>query len=225
MGYLKQTHSLILLVSFFVASILLVMFSSVDIVISNFFYQDGFYLKNTWPVKGLYKSVGPMITLSMLTVIVLWLINKYKGTNILSIDGKKTAFLALVLALGAGLIVNVLFKEQFGRARPRQVIEFNGDKQFTPAFVISDQCERNCSFSSGHGAGAFFTLALALLFKHRRRALSIAFIYGAGVSVARGAAGGHFFSDNITSFFVMAIMTDALYYLFFIRQKELDTPN
>ena len=225
MGYLKQIHSQFLLVSFILISILLVAFSNVDIFVSSFFFSEDlakFSLNKAWWVKAFYKSVGPVIGLSCLSILILWQINKYKGTNFLSIDGKKVTFILLALVLGAGLIVNVLFKEQFGRARPRDVEEFNGIKQFTPAFVITDQCERNCSFSSGHGAGAYFTLALALLFRNKKRALTLAFVYGTGVSIARIAAGGHFFSDNIVSFFVMAIMTDALYYLFYIRDPSLN---
>lgn len=219
MDYFRQKHSLILLIGFALAAFLVIYFPQVDLMISNFFYSDGFQLKNNWLVNFLYKSVGPFLILSVLSIIAIWLHNKYKGSQILSIDGKKVGFLILVLAVGAGIIVNALFKEQFGRARPRDVMEFNGSKQFTPAFVITDQCESNCSFSSGHGAGAFFALALALLFQNRKRALTIAFIYGASVSVARAAAGGHFFSDNLISFFVMAITTDLLYYLFYKREK------
>lgn len=217
MGYLKQAHSRVLLISAVIFSVSLFLFSRIDIEISKLFFLKGFYLKDSWWVTGLYKSVGPFIIVSILMLVCVWLFNLFKKKNILAINNKKIVFLMLVLIIGSGLIVNVVFKEGFGRARPRDVVEFNGTHQFTPAFIICEQCEHNCSFSSGHGAGAFFALALALLFKRRKRALAIAFLYGAAVSLARIVAGGHFFSDNLVSFFVMAITTDVLYYLMFRR--------
>ena len=223
MGYLKQKHSQCLWVNFILISALLIIFSNIDITVSRFYFSeesDEFYLKHTWWVKLLYKSCAPVILFSLLSLLILWQINKCKGTNYLSIDGKKVMFVFVVLVLGAGIIVNALFKDQFGRARPRDVIEFNGSKQFTPAFMVTDQCDRNCSFSSGHGAGAYFTLALAMLFRNKKRALALAFTFGTSVSLARIVAGGHFFSDNVVSFFVMAIMTDALYYIFYLRDQE-----
>ena len=60
-----------------------------------------------------------------------------------------------MLVLGAGLVVNGILKDDFGRARPRDIEAFGGSSQFTPAFVVSHECDRNCSFSSGDGAGAF----------------------------------------------------------------------
>jgi len=192
-----------------------------DIQISSLFYDNGFYLKGTWWETLLYKSVKPVLIISLLTVMTLWLVNRYMNKNIWAIDGAKTLYLILVLVIGSGIIVNVIFKNNFGRARPSDIIEFNGDKKFTPAFVISRECDTNCSFSSGHGSAAFFTMALALLFKHRRKALVIAFIYGCLVSFSRIVSGRHFFSDNVVSFFIIAILTDALYYLYFIDKLKL----
>jgi lipid A 4'-phosphatase len=220
MNYIKQKHTQILFLCFFISSIIFIAFSSIDIQISNMFYDNGFYLKGSWWERLLYKSVKPFLTISIITVIGLWLVNKYMNKKIFAIDGKKTLFLILVLVLGSGLIVNAIFKDNFGRARPRDIVEFNGTKEFQPAFVISQECDRNCSFSSGHGSGAFFFIALALFFKRRKSALLIAFVYGSLVSLARISAGGHFFSDNVVSFFIMAITTDVLFYYLFLYQKQ-----
>jgi len=223
MNYIKQAHSQILLICFIISSLIFISFPSIDIQISGMFFNNGFYLKGSWWEQFLYNSVKPFLTASILSVIGLWLINKYMNKNIFLINGKKTLFIILVLVIGSGLIVNAIFKDNFGRPRPRDIIEFNGIKEFQPAFSISNECDKNCSFSSGHGSAAFFTLALALLFKHRKRALLLAFVYGSLVSLARISAGGHFFSDNVVSFFVMAITTDVLYYLFFSRHTSNST--
>lgn len=222
MNYLKQTHTQILLICFFISSIIFLQYSSLDIQISRVFFDSGFYLKGSWWEAILYKSVKPFLIISLIGVIFLWQFNKRQNKNIFAINGKKVGFLFLVLVIGSGIIVNAIFKNQFGRPRPVNITEFNGTQHFTPAFIISNGCEKNCSFSSGHGSAAFFALALALFFKYRKTALTIAFIYGCLVSFARIAAGGHFFSDNVVSFFIMAITTDLLYYLFFIRPKNID---
>ena len=218
MNYFKQLHSQALFILFLLLSTVFIIFPEIDIYVTSLLYNDGFYLKNTWWENFLYDSVKPFLLMTVFTVIFLWLYNKFSNKNLLSINGKKTLFLILVLVIGAGVIVNTIFKDNFGRARPRDIVEFNGTKEFSPAFIISQECHKNCSFSSGHGSGAFFTLALAIFFKYRKSALLVAFIYGSAVSFARIAVGGHFLSDNVVSFFVMAITTDILYYNFYIRK-------
>ena len=61
-------------------------------------------------------------------------------------------FLAAMLAIGPGLVANVILKDNWGRARPRQVVEFGGTKQFTPPLVPVRECVRNCSFVSGEAS-------------------------------------------------------------------------
>ena len=215
-GFLKQKHSQLIIALFVLSAFVFLNWPEVDIYVSSLFFKDGFYLKHAWFVNLFYKSVGPVLIILLGGAIGFWIFNRVKGRNVLGINNLKMTYLILVLAVGSGLVVNLLFKEEFGRARPRDVVEFQGDKQFTPAFVISDQCERNCSFSSGHGSAAFFTMAFAFLFRNRRKLLALTFTYGCLVSSARIMAGGHFFSDNVISFFVMALTIDAFYYYFFI---------
>lgn len=205
------------------ASILLILFPQVDLHITGLFYspEQGFYMKDAWWVTLLYNSVPFLLKTIVLTVLALYLFNKIFHRNILHVDGKVTAFLLLVLLLGPGLIVNSAFKNHFGRARPLTTIEFGGDKTFTPAFVISDQCNKNCSFSSGHAAGAFFMLALAFLAPRKRELwIAVATLYGFSVGVARIAAGGHFFSDVFISYFVVLLVTQLGYELIIRRNHS-----
>jgi len=110
--------------------------------------------------------------------------------------------LLVVLAIGPGLVVNGILKEHWGRARPRDVTEFGGDRRFTPAFVISDQCERNCSFTAGHPSAGFALAALGYAYASRRKrwqVIAAATGFGLIVGLARVAAGGHFLSDVLFS--------------------------
>lgn len=194
------------------STIVIIAFPKLDILIAKLFYNNGFFLKDSLWVQFLYHSVPLFSALSILSLLLIWIINRTLANGRLYVTGRHFVFAFLVFGIGSGLIVNTLLKGNFGRARPRDIVEFNGTKQFSPAFVISDQVGKNSSFSSGHAAAAFFSLVLACFFRRKKRAFAVAMIYGGAVSLARMAAGGHFFSDNLVSFFIMAITTDLLYY-------------
>ena len=53
--------------------------------------------------------------------------------NLCGIDGRRVLFVILVLVIGAGLIVNVILKDNFGRARPAGNRGIWRNRQFTPA--------------------------------------------------------------------------------------------
>jgi lipid A 4'-phosphatase len=65
------------------------------------------------------------------------------------ISGRGAVFLIATLALGPGLLVNVLLKEYWGRPRPIDVTEFGGQQQFVPWWSTKGECQSNCSFVSG----------------------------------------------------------------------------
>ena len=96
--------------------------------------------------------------------------------------------------IGPGLLVNEVFKAESGRARPATVQQFEGTRQFTPAFEPSDQCSSNCSFVSGHAAMGFFFLAFAWVLRDRRWLYWGAAI-GLLVGLGRMMQGAHFLSD------------------------------
>jgi lipid A 4'-phosphatase len=106
------------------------------------------------------------------------------------------AFVVLAGALGPGLLVNSGFKDNWQRARPYQVQPFGGTQQFTRAAVMTDQCDNNCSFVSGHVACGFF-LASIMLVQRRRQWMwgAIGVAGGLVIGFARMADGAHWLSD------------------------------
>ena len=106
------------------------------------------------------------------------------------------AFIVLAGALGPGLVVNSGFKDTWQRARPYQVQAFGGTQQFTRAAVITDQCNSNCSFVSGHVACGFF-LASLMLVDRKRRVLwgATGVVAGLTIGFARMSDGAHWLSD------------------------------
>lgn len=123
-------------------------------------------------------------------------------------------YLLLALALGPGLVVNTVFKDHWGRARPTQIVEFGGTQKFTPVFVPADQCTTNCSFPAGDPAVGFFLISAALLvpgLATRRWAIAGAVVVGAALGLMRIAQGGHFLSDVVASGFLVTGLSWLLY--------------
>ena len=123
-------------------------------------------------------------------------------------------YLLLALALGPGLLVNTVFKDHWGRARPAQIVEFGGTQKFTPAFVPANQCVTNCSFPAGDPAVGFFLVSAALLVPGtgmRRWAITGAVAVGVALGLVRIAQGGHFLSDVVASGFLVTGLSWLLY--------------
>jgi lipid A 4'-phosphatase len=220
MAYLKKGRSQIILACFLLFSLVVVMFPAIDIGVSRLFYHGGFP-RDQWWQSLLHDSLNWFLSVSLGSVVVVYALNKILKRNFFNVDGRRVIYLFAVLIIGAGLIVNWTLKDNFGRARPRDVAEFGGHKVFTPAFVISHECRTNCSFSSGDAAGGFFSLALVFALARRSR---VALVAGVAVglieSMARISSGAHFFSDTGVSFFVMLITADVLYFYIVMTAAE-----
>ena len=106
------------------------------------------------------------------------------------------AFFVLSGAIGPGLVVNAGFKENWQRARPYQVQEFGGAQHFTRALVMTNQCNNNCSFVSGHVACGFFLASLLLIDRKRKFFWGLSGIAaGFTIGFARMADSAHWLSD------------------------------
>jgi lipid A 4'-phosphatase len=219
MRYFKLRRSRFILGAFLLFSLLLTALPGVDLAISRLFFHDGAFPLDPWQ-RLVHVGLNYYLWISLSTIIAIYLHNRLLKRSLCSIDGKRVLYLLFVLILGAGLIVNAGLKDNFGRARPRDIVEFGGTKQFTPAYVISGECRTNCSFSSGDAAGGFFSLALALALKRRRAIFVAAVAVGVVVSFARIASGAHFFSDTIVSFFIMLLLADVSYFYMVLTEAD-----
>ena len=149
---------------------------------------------NWWWVKLINDYVPAVFRSVVLLALAGWLLTT------LSKHGKSwrlpLAFIVAAGTLGPGILVNSGFKDNWQRARPYQVEPFGGTKQFTRATVMTDQCNNNCSFVSGHVACGFFLASLMLIDKRRKLAWAIAGLSsGLIIGFARMADGAHWLSD------------------------------
>lgn len=208
-----------------IIGMVLVAFPRIDLDMAGLFHDpfDGFYLRENPLVRFVFLGV-PWITRTVVLCLSLFLLASWsiwRRREFFLRWRRSALYLLLVLIIGPGLLVNSVFKDQWGRARPSQVEQFGGTQLFTRAAMPADQCEKNCSFVSGHASVGFFFLAFAFVWP-RRRALWLAAGSGLGISIglARMLQGGHFLSDVIFSGIVVYLTAFALHAVMFRPVNE-----
>ena len=202
-------------------AIVFLAFPQIDLYVNGLFYlgQNDFTIRHTWVAWAVAKILRPAFTIFSVGLAVLILVRWLTGWPQRMRRLRGAVFVALCLAVGPGLIANALFKENWGRARPKQVVEFAGERQFTPPLIPADQCQRNCSFVSGDASFAFAMVSLAFL-AGRRRATWVAgaLTFGLGVGLLRMMNGSHFFSDVLFAG-VFVVLTSLVLYRWIIEGK------
>lgn len=199
------------LAAFLLCSGLFILVPAIDLHASGLFYRPGagFFLADWTPFRLAHVGTRYLVTLVTIGLAVILVAALVRRRPLFGVDARAAVFLLLSLAVGPGLVVNAVFKDHWGRARPAQVTQFGGGERFTPPFVPSDQCTRNCAFPAGDPAVGFFFVSAALLVADRpRRRLAIggALALGSLLGIVRVAQGGHFLSDVVISgFFVSAV--------------------
>jgi lipid A 4'-phosphatase len=202
MTLIKETKIglLLCLGLFIVSAIVFLVAPQIDLSVAHLFANgsEGFPLARHPIAKwfnGLINNLAVVVALFSIGGLAYTAIRK---RALFGLWLRHYGFLFLSLLIGPGLIANALFKENWGRARPRQILEFGGTQGFSPPLLLADQCPSNCSFVSGDASMAFALLALALLApKWRGVAISSALIFGFWIGLVRIVQGAHFFSDVI----------------------------
>jgi lipid A 4'-phosphatase len=175
-------------------------FPELDLKLASLFYDSptrSFPLKLNW-LAALARDGAMWIAWGIATPAIAALIIKLiRPDRPLLMSGRAIVFLLLTLTLSAGVLTNLTFKSYWGRPRPVLVTQFGGDLPSVAWWDPRGQCGRNCSFFSGEGATAFWTLAPAALTPPAWRPLAYAAatLFGVATSVLRMTFGGHFFTD------------------------------
>lgn len=203
-----------------------IVFPKFDLAITGQFYSldDGFIWRDQPVVHWVYLIFAKIHFAFLLGLLVLLAFPKDTLKEKLSLSKRQLSYLLAVLLLGPGLLVNgVLKNHSVGRARPANVVEFGGDDTFTMPFQYSGQCQKNCSFVSGHAAIGFYVIAFAWAFG-RRRWLTAGIALGAFVGFGRILQGGHFFSDVLFSFWSVYFTSAIMAVVFRLNAFKADTP-
>jgi lipid A 4'-phosphatase len=190
----------------------------VDLVFSRLFFRQetllypvnamGFWLAKSNLLQLICKAVTLISKVVLIGSVVVCL-------RYLVIKNAKAFYAAVVmfsLIVGPLYMVNGVFKEAWGRARPDDLTQFGGAKQFSPAWVMSNQCEHNCAFTSGHAAAGYI-LCLGFFISRRKIWLPMGMALGMSIGLVRMMIGAHFLSDVIFSFFIVFISSAIVAYL------------
>lgn len=204
-------------------SIVFVIFSEIDLLVSARYYTPGigFTFNDTELATLLKHVVRPTFKLVTILSLLFILALSFVMPQAMQNMRKHALFLFTCLALGPGLMVEAVLKNVFGRARPQDIIEFGGDLTHSPAWIISGECTRNCSFVSGDVSGVAILMALPLIMTRFQLALSIPILAMTGLAMAyRILAGKHFLSDTVISACLTIGLVYFIHYLFYQRQKK-----
>jgi membrane-associated PAP2 superfamily phosphatase len=189
-----------------ISSAIFLAFPALDIWVSSFFYEPGAgFPASRIPALLALRSAHETVTWMVPVALVLSMMARVAFPRRPSIVPPRNGLFILgALALGPGLVANLVFKNNWGRPRPTGVDLFLGDHPFVGAWHFSDACARNCSFVSGEASSAVWLLTFVVLLPERWRRTGIAIIavIAIALSLNRIAFGGHFLSDVIIAWWL-----------------------
>lgn len=160
-------------------------------------------------VWGLIPGQIVFLLATCITLIGLF----YKPTRSQPI-WQASVYLFFVLAIGSGLIAHGICKENFARARPKQLEEFGGTYSYSEPLTPyvgkkTTPDDRLRSMPSGHATMGFYFISFWFIgTRWKNRLLSwsgICIGMGLGITlvISRLLEGGHFLSDGLASFVIM----------------------
>ncbi|MEM7010504.1 MAG: phosphatase PAP2 family protein [Verrucomicrobiota bacterium] len=200
----------------------------IDVNVQSGFYDSdaGWKFKESQPWDALYNfGVIPALILSIGSIVVLLLglwKPRFARWRMIS------TYFVLCMIVGPGLLVNVIFKDQWGRPRPRDVAQFDGDYAYEKVLEY-DASSPGKSFPCGHCTMGFYFFAVALTLGQRRRlafaAAGGATVFGGLIGVARIVQGGHFLSDVIWGAGFCLLTSIGLFYALGLQRRLFYEPK
>jgi len=172
---------------------------------------DHWPLARHWPWSWFFR-LAPVVTIPLLVAgLLALLLGRFKNNEFWRTSG---TFLVLSVLLGPGLIINPIFKDHWDRPRPRDVVQFGGALQYTPAPLLGDGGD---SFPCDQCSSGFLYAGGWWLWRRRRpwRArlfLVLGLAVGLALGLGRMAAGEHFLSDVLWSGLLALGLAHVLYY-------------
>ena len=170
-----------------------------DLETAGLFYDAESSFVATKSAGLVRRALYIMPWILLIIMVALYLAKASSLIRVWSPCRRGLALMALSLALGPGLLVNAILKDNVHRPRPNQIAEFGGPLQFQSAGTIEGDCPRNCSFVSGEVSVAAWTVAAALLvpISIQPMALAAALMLSGVAGLSRMSAGAHFLSDTL----------------------------
>jgi membrane-associated PAP2 superfamily phosphatase len=227
---LKRIRELIWIAIGLVVFTLLVWGLDLDLTIAARCYVPG----QGWPglTNGFWQLIYtitpvPALLLGGIALVVLVLGFRFDR---LRRGRRQSLFLLLFLALGPGLLVNVLLKDHLTKPRPSELVEFGGQYHHSQFWQQNgSEPRRNNSFPSGHASIAFAVIGPWFFLRQRHSRMAVSFLaggigWGAVVGMARMLQGGHFFSDVVWAGGLVYLVGGMLALCFSFERPSLTAP-
>jgi lipid A 4'-phosphatase len=203
------------------AGALFLVFPEIDLLFSRIFYQPSAgFIGHAQPHVPALRWLFIVFYFSCIALVIAGLVRTHARRDVwLRLTSRQWLFLAVCLGVGPGLVANILLKDQWGRARPKHVVEFGGEKAFTSPLVPAWQCQRACSFVSGEASAVFVPFYAAALIVPRWSVLLVAAgtVGGLVAGLIRVSQGAHFLSDVIFAGVFMALTVLFVHRIMFSR--------
>ncbi|MEM9733159.1 MAG: phosphatase PAP2 family protein [Pseudomonadota bacterium] len=149
---------------------------------------------------------GPLVVMAIGSSVYLW----PRAQAAPMTPGRLAPLVVAASGLWIGCLglINTLFKPLFGRPRPNHLDVFGNTDSYVLPGSFSDQCFGNCSFVSGEAGTGFALVLFALLLPVAWRAVGVALALVAAVLISglRVGFGGHFLSDIIMAWWIIALV-------------------
>ncbi len=203
--------------------------TGLDMRMATAFRSSGRFPRPTelsWLWRSLYEGAGASVAaVAAASVVVL-------AAGLRSVAWRRwrrhAAFVLLAVAIGPGVVVNIGFKNFWGRPRPIHVRELGGTWEYRDA-TEKGTAGRGKSFPCGHSSAGYVLTVFWLIWKRRQRrwaaaALVAAVFYGTALGIGRMMTGSHFASDVIASGLLVHLSNVILYYFIFNIPGREDGP-
>ncbi|MEI7542417.1 MAG: phosphatase PAP2 family protein [bacterium] len=212
----RNLNKIILYIVFLALGTALFKLFNLDLTIQKYFFD---FTNNTWKfanlsvIQWLYKyGTYPAIVLTVIAIFIFIFGFVYEG---LKKHRKAALLIILTMFIGPGLVTNVILKNNTGRPRPRDIVEFNGKMNFKQPLEFG-VAGKGFSFPCGHCTMGFFFYAAYLILrkKHKKSSyvvLAGSVIYGSAMGLGRIAQGGHFASDVLWAAGITFIIAETLH--------------
>jgi lipid A 4'-phosphatase len=191
-----------------IAAVFFVKYPRIDVVTAQYFHTTGRHFIGTNTLG--FEIIRQMFNAFFYTVCVVTVLGVYLSHSRWmwsGLDARKWMFLAVCILAGPLAVTNLGFKDHWGRARPRDVVEFGGRHTYTAALLPAHECERNCSFVSGEASSIFSVgFAAMILFPVQAPFIMVTgILLGCLAGLVRMIQGAHFLSDVVFAGVFMGI--------------------
>ncbi len=196
--------------------------TDLDKRLAALFYEPGLGVDN-WPyrhgrfIEILYDFAFPFTVVAGLAALIVYIAGHFHHYT--RRFRRKALYILLVIALGPGVVVNLVFKDHWGRPRPLHTEQFGGEYAYVPPLKLGHTPDK--SFVCGHCSAGYAFFALYFLSQNHKAIyfiLTLALAWTMGF--VRMTSGSHFVSDILWSGYLVFLVAYALYYGWFVRPRR-----